>query len=134
MDFSNVFTLAQYAEKIGSSAQNLKVWCDKADVKPVHKFGNTNVYAGADLEMAVGKYSSSASTLRAIGYIHPDQYKELQDLHGAAVQRIAELHEKLNEALERVYRLAALEAAGVDNWEGYGQAMASMYSNENESE
>lgn len=36
--------------------------------------------------------------------------------------------------LEASENLAALEAAGVDNWEGYGDAMASFYDDDDNDE
>jgi hypothetical protein len=105
MDFSSVMTFAQFAEKIGTTVGNVKNWADKADVKPVHKFGNTNVYNVADLEAAVGKFASTASALRAVGYVHPDQYKDMQDLHASAVREAIELqseNDKLANELEKL--------------------------------
>lgn len=105
MDFSSVMTFAQFAEKIGTTVGNVKNWADKADVKPVHKFGNTNVYNVADLEDAVGKFASTASALRAVGYVHPDQHKDMQDLHASAVREAIELqseNDKLANELEKL--------------------------------
>ena len=48
------------------------------------------------------------------------------DSHEYTVVRQTEL-EKLYEAYDK---LAALECYGVDNWEGYGEAMQSLYNDE----
>lgn len=76
MNFEDYSSLSDYAKKIGVVAGNLKNWVEKAGVKPAAKYGNTNVYLVADLVKAVGENSSSASALRAVGYVHPDKYQE----------------------------------------------------------
>jgi hypothetical protein len=148
MDFGSIMTLAQFAEKIDTTVGNVKNWADKADVKPVHKFGNTNVYAVSDLEAAVGKFASTASALRAVGYIHPDQYKDMQDLHAAAVREMIQMQEEYNTLLAnfngvqaeydslslRIDKLHALEAAGVDNWDNYDHAMSILNGEDEDSE
>ncbi len=48
------------------------------------------------------------------------------------LSKIADLNERIAELEERDRTLSALEAAGVDNWEGYSEAMRSLSDGEDE--
>lgn len=93
-DISEVETAAQFAERVKTSSGNVFNWIEKAKVKPFAKFGNTNVYLITDLTSAMEKHATSAKSFKALGYVHPDQYKAVQDLHASAVQETLQLHEE----------------------------------------
>jgi hypothetical protein len=148
MNFEDYSSLSDYAKKIGANPTNLKNWVEKSEITPAGKFGNMNVYLISDLVKAVGNNASSAAALRAVGYIHPDQHAEVveraqrlavenaeklavingySDLLDRADAEYAELlanYNGLQAELEATRKkLAALDEAGVDNWDGYGHAM-----------
>ena len=51
--------------------------------------------------------------------------RKCQDLN-AALSKVAKLKKRIEELEERERKLDALEAVGVDNWEGYEQAQELM--------
>lgn len=47
-------------------------------------------------------------------------------------EKVVDLEDKVQELEEADRKLTALEAAGVDNWEGYGHAMRVLHGEEDE--
>jgi hypothetical protein len=92
-DYSDVITVAAFAKEIGSSAQTVGNWVEKAGIKPIHSIDKLRLFSKAALAEGAEKYGRSRA-----GYVHPDKFKELQDLHANAVLRQIEL-EKENEYL-----------------------------------
>jgi len=60
--------------------------------------------------------------------------QNLKMVLNAAGTAIQNLNNKLNKAGARLTKLEALEAYGVDNWEGYDEAMRSIDSNDEDEE
>lgn len=60
--------------------------------------------------------------------------QNLKMVLNAAGTAIQNLKNKLNKAGARLTKLEALEAYGVDNWEGYDEAMRSIDSNDEDEE
>lgn len=52
----------------------------------------------------------------------------------AAADALSHLRRRLNRETKRAQKLDALEAAGVDNWEGYSEAMKILYKDNEEDE
>lgn len=138
IDFSQIVSLSDFAKENKVVAASLAKWIEADGIKPVLKLGNTNGYNRDDLKKAVGNHSNSATVLRAVGYVHPDQHKAVEDhrdrlarITAEQTAQIADLESQLTELLAKhdsvtadLNKLAALEAAGVDNWSGYDRAMA----------
>ena len=59
------------------------------------------------------------------GGFGPSQY-ELQLACRCSVLTVVKAQKELDQLIENSQKLAALEAAGVDNWEGYSYAMKSI--------
>lgn len=98
--FDDMSSIGDFAAEKGINGQTLKNAVDKLDIKYVAKVGATHLYLKADLITAMGNTSQA----HKVGYVHPDKYKELQDLHQAAVLRVIELEARiveLTEALEK---------------------------------
>jgi hypothetical protein len=94
IDLSQVLTVGQFAEKVGTGSANVFSWVTKAEVKPAAKFGNTNVYLISELSAAMEAHSRNADGFRKLGYVHPDQHRALQDLHAESVQEVIQLQEE----------------------------------------
>lgn len=123
IDYSQLVTFAQFAEKIGiKTAVTVQKWADAESVKPVFKAGVTNVYLMADLQRAMENHSANADHFRKLGYVHPDQHKEVMDHRDRLAVELAKLHTEVEALRKRDAFLYALEEAGVDNWEGYETA------------
>jgi hypothetical protein len=60
------------------------------------------------------------------------KWQKLPKLVGKAVPVVLLSHEDFNEMQQSVERLAALEAGGVDNWEGYSEALRGFYGEDDE--
>lgn len=131
VDFSQYVTYGDFAKKIGiKSAQTIQTWAEKEGVKPVHTYGNMNLYKVSDLEKAMENRSSNAEHFRKLGYVHPDQHKAVMDhrdslavASAALVADFNELTAEVEALRKRDAHLSALEAAGVDNWDGYVPAV-----------
>lgn len=139
INLADVISLSDFAKKVNIGVQTIQKWLTVAEIKPVGKFGVTNVYLVSDLEKLVADNSTNAGALRAIGYVHPDQHKAIVDHRDRLIQvtidrdaEILDLQANLNGALTELENLRArdaflsrLEAAGVDNWSGYDTATGS---------
>jgi predicted nuclease with TOPRIM domain len=91
VDLSSFTTLSDFAEETGANTASVRSWAEKAELKPVGKFGNSNVYLRTDVVKAMEEHSTQASGFRKLGYVHPDQYKALQDLHSETAAESARL-------------------------------------------
>lgn len=96
---SDLSIIGDFAAEKGVNPQTLKNAVEKLEIKYVAKIGASHLYLKADLITALGTTSQAYK----VGYVHPDKYKELQDLHGSAVSENALLIEqklRLEAALE----------------------------------
>lgn len=105
MNLDNVSDLAGYAKSIGSTPGGLQAQVKKAreagELKPVATFGNVAVYNIVDLQAMTEKYGRKAKPKM----VHPDQHKELQDLHSRAASEAAQHSlaiDHLNEMIDRL--------------------------------
>lgn len=126
IDYSQLSTFAQFAEKAGTTPQTVQKWADAAGVKPVFKAGVTNVYLLPDLQSAMESFSTNAKAFKALGYVHPDMHKAVVDHRDRLIQVSIERDARIMELEEDSKFLAALRAAGVDNWDGYDNAMSML--------
>lgn len=100
---SEVSTLGDFAAEKGVNGQTLKNAVEKLEIKYVDKIGASHLYFKTDLITALGTTSQASK----VGYVHPDKYKELQDLHGEAVREITRLVEARNSLQENYNALVA---------------------------
>jgi hypothetical protein len=132
MNLNDVSDLASFAKKLAVTVGSLKKWMDSNSVKPVGAFGSTNVYSIAEMQKAVEDHSQSGKTMRSLGYVHPDQHKDVVDHRDRLIRMVTENEAEIERMSESLRLLAALEAAGVDNWEGYDHAMRILNGDEDE--
>lgn len=129
MNLDNVSDLATYAKSIGSTPGGLQAQVKKAreagELKPVATFGNVAVYKIVDLQAMTEKYGRKAKPKM----VHPDQHKELQDLHSRAASEAAQHSLAIDHLNEMIDKLIAdskrLEVAldemtqNRDHWKSY---------------
>jgi hypothetical protein len=124
-DGQKVDTIADYAKTLGVKPATLTGWVVKArendGVKPIVTAGNVSFFAEADMDMAKGKYGRDVKP-KPVAH---EQYQEVVDHR----DRLAAENARL---VERLHKLDALEAAGVDNWSGYDTAMSELSDNDSE--
>lgn len=125
-------TLLDFADEVKVSPLTLKKHMEAAGVKPVRKFGNTNVYLKSDMRGAIDSQSSVGKSARALGYVHPDQHAEAVRRRDELVRENIERDAEIELLSRRVRKLEALETAGVDSWSGYDHAMDILNGDEND--
>lgn len=64
-----------YAKEKGTTPQTVMTWIEKAELKPAYSEGRTKLFMRAELDDAADKYGKGSKA----GYIHPDQYKAVED-------------------------------------------------------
>jgi len=115
-----VATVAEYAasKEVNPStmAQRVKAYKDKGSVlDAAHKVGNMHFFLVTDLDVMNAAQAREAKPKRPT----VEQWMEAQ-------KHIELLINERQDMMERLSLLDALQAAGVDNWDGYDHAMAIM--------
>lgn len=100
---SEVSTIGAFAKEKGVNGQTLKSAVEKLKIEYVDKIGASHLYFKTDLITAMGTTSQAAK----VGYVHPDKYKELQDLHQNAVLDNIQLQAKFDSLAEEYNALVA---------------------------
>jgi len=100
IDGVNVTSIADFASRRGVTPSAVKKWVDVEEVESFRKIGNLNLYVAFELESAYDKHSSVGKAVKAMGYVHPDQFKALQDQHSETSRIHAETAAELEKAWE----------------------------------
>lgn len=100
---SDLSIIGDFAAEKGVNPQTLKNAVEKLEIKYVAKIGASHLYLKADLITALG----TTSQAHKVGYVHPDKFKELQDLHAEAVAREVQANKSLQFLQEEYNALVA---------------------------
>lgn len=89
--FADLALPSTLAEELGTTPQTVMTWIEKAKLKPKFEDKRTKLFSRTEVTEAGKEYGKGSKA----GYVHPDKYAELQDLHRNAVLRQIELEEEL---------------------------------------
>lgn len=116
IDTDKLSTIADYAAILGVTGQTLSKWLEEEGVKPALVAGNTRLFDVDELAKVAEGKNTSLSKLKALGYVHPDQYKDMQDLHASAVREAIDLAKQLANYREIIsnYEARLIDSGALD--------------------
>jgi len=100
-------SVSEYAELVGITPTHMHKIVSESDVKPVKVWGNTRIFARETLEALYEERSKVAKTIRSMGYVSPEVFKELEQRYFTSMAAAATEKAELD-------RLRAIVADKVD--------------------
>ncbi len=116
---SEMSTLGEIAEGLKLTAQTVKRHVEAAGLEPVWKVGGANLYVIAQVTEILAKRGHG----KEVGYIHPDQHREVVErAQLLAIENIAlqEEIDRLMYIVDRMRNHPALDDMGSKEWKDYG--------------